>query len=91
MTDRPPYQLRIADRVVKRLKRLPPKHQRQVWDRIKALAADPRPPDHEKLKQIAGYRITVGEYRVLYTIDDPARLVSVYLLFPRGAGYPRGD
>ena len=31
------YKLIVAGRVVKRLKRLPPKHKRQVWERIKFL------------------------------------------------------
>ncbi len=84
------YDLRIGGRVLNRLERLPPKHRRQVWRRIKALQEDPRPQDCRTLKgSIEGYRITVGEYRVLYTIDDEEQVVSVYLLFHRGEGYPR--
>ncbi|MBC7226190.1 MAG: type II toxin-antitoxin system RelE/ParE family toxin [Thermoflexales bacterium] len=44
------------------------------------------------LPTTAGYRrlrITVGEYRILYTIDDGTRVVTIYLLFQRGEGYPR--
>lgn len=81
--------LRVAERVLKRLKRLPPKHRQQVWGRIKALQDNPRPQDYRELKGGEGYRITVGEYRVLYTIDDQAQTVTVYLLFQRGEGYPR--
>lgn len=83
------YDVQVAGSVLKRLKRLPPKHRRQVWERIKALQDDPRPQDYKKLKGIEGYRITIGEYRALYTIDDQARVVKVYLLFQRGEGYPR--
>jgi mRNA interferase RelE/StbE len=83
------YSLQVAEEVLKRLKRLPPKHKRQVWERIKALQGDPRPHDHRRLKGIDGYRITVGEYRALYTIDDQALVVRVYLLIQRGEGYPR--
>jgi mRNA-degrading endonuclease RelE of RelBE toxin-antitoxin system len=46
------YELKVADQVLKRLKRLPPKHKRQVWERIKALQEDPRPQDFKKLKNI---------------------------------------
>jgi mRNA interferase RelE/StbE len=81
------HDLRIVGQVLKRLKRLPAKHSRQVWERINSLQENPRPQDYKKLRGIEGYRITVGEYRVLYTIDDQARVVTVYLLFHRGEGY----
>ena len=84
------YELEVAGRVLKRLKRLPPKHRRQVWERIKSLGENPRPQDYKKLKgRIEGYRITIGEYRLLYTIDDKRREIKAYLLFHRGEGYPR--
>ena len=84
------YELHVAGRVLKRLKRLPPKHRRQVWKRVESLEDNPRPQDCKKLKgSLEGYRITVGEYRLLYTIDDEAREVTAYLLFHRGEGYPR--
>ncbi len=57
------YEVRIADQVLKRLKRLPPKHRRPVWERIKALQENPRPQDFRQLRGVQGYRITVGEYR----------------------------
>lgn len=82
------YRVEVAEGVLKRLKRLPAKHQRQVLERIEALADRPRPQDCKKLKGMDGYRITVGEYRVLYVINDEAQVVRVYLLFQRGEGYP---
>jgi mRNA interferase RelE/StbE len=83
------YELKIAGRVLKRLKRLPPKHRRQVWERIQSLQENPRPQNHKKLKGVEGYRVTMGEYRMLYTIDDQAQVVTAYLLFHRGEGYTR--
>ncbi|MCX8066899.1 MAG: type II toxin-antitoxin system RelE/ParE family toxin [Anaerolineae bacterium] len=83
------YEVRIAEQVLKRLKRLPSKHRRQVWERIRSLQESPRPQDFRQLRGIKGYRITVGEYRILYTIDDETRVVTIYLLFQRGEGYPR--
>ena len=44
------YRLEVAEGVLKRLKRLPPKHRRQVLERIEALADHPRPQDCRKLK-----------------------------------------
>lgn len=48
-----------------------------------ALAQDPRPPGCKKLKGEPGYRIRVGEYRIVYEIDDAIRVVLVQRAGPR--------
>lgn len=52
----------------------------RIDPRIAALAENPRPPGCRKLKSTVGdaWRIRIGDYRVLYRIDDPARRVLVY-------------
>jgi mRNA interferase RelE/StbE len=51
---------------------------RRVVERIQDLAEDPRPPGCERL---AGrqdrLRIRQGDYRVLYTVNDEKRIVTV--------------
>jgi mRNA interferase RelE/StbE len=42
-----------------------------------ALETDPRPPGCVKLAGREGWRVRVGDYRVLYSIDDNARVISV--------------
>lgn len=60
------------------LAKLPRDVLRRVSDRISRLAENPRPPGSEKLKGEEDlYRIRVGDYRVLYEIDDEARAVWV--------------
>jgi mRNA interferase RelE/StbE len=49
----------------------------RVLDAITALAQDPRPRGCEKLSTLEKYRIRVGEYRVVYTIDDAIVTVVV--------------
>ena len=44
---------------------------------IEALCENPRPPGVKKLNGNVGWRIRVGEYRVLYTIWDKEHLVMV--------------
>lgn len=52
--------------------------QRRVVARIEALASNPRPPGVTKLQGEANtWRIRVGAYRVLYTIEDGRRVVLV--------------
>mgnify|MGYP001146854820 CR=1 FL=1 len=41
------------------------------------LAEDPRPPAARKLQGRDGYRVRVGDYRILYTIDDGVLLVVI--------------
>ena len=52
-----------------------------VFDRVvKAilpLQASPRPRNAKKLRGSDGYRIRVGNYRVLYTVDDDAKRIDV--------------
>lgn len=52
---------------------------RRIVDRIKALAADPRPSGSEKL---AGYedrhRVRQGRYRIIYLIDDRNRQITIF-------------
>jgi len=54
---------------------------------IQALAANPRPPGCTKLTAREGYRIRVGNYRVLYTIDDPGNVIVVYRIKHRREVY----
>ena len=57
---------------------LPKMAQKRLRPRIDALAANPRPPGVKKLKGKRDFwRIRVGDYRVIYTIQDDRLLVSV--------------
>jgi mRNA interferase RelE/StbE len=50
----------------------------RVDRKIMALAENPRPPGCKKLKgRKDQWRIRVGDYRVVYTIDDAKLLVEV--------------
>ncbi|MBO1346276.1 MAG: type II toxin-antitoxin system RelE/ParE family toxin [Hormoscilla sp. GUM202] len=49
----------------------------RVRDAIFALAEDPRPPGCLKLTNREGWRIRVGDYRVIYEIDDTENIVTI--------------
>ena len=51
-------------------------HQR-IIKRLLTLKANPRPPGAKKLWGGERYRIRVGDYRVLYTIDDAIQKIEV--------------
>ena len=71
------------------LKRLPDDLLRRVDAELLALSGNPRPPGVAKLhgREGVGWRIRVRDYRVLYTIDDKARIVSVYRIRHRARVY----
>jgi mRNA interferase RelE/StbE len=52
------------------------------------LSADPRPPGCRKLVgAINRWRIRIGEYRVIYSIDDAARQVEIVAARHRSKAY----
>jgi mRNA interferase RelE/StbE len=54
------------------------KDRERLAERIRSLAAGPRPPGCDKLSGHAElYRVRVGRYRVVYSIDDAASEVHV--------------
>jgi mRNA interferase RelE/StbE len=71
------YRVSILQRAMKELSRLPPGDYERTRDAIGALAEDPRPKGCAKLTGRHGWRIRVGNYRVIYEIDDAARQVVV--------------
>lgn len=55
---------------------------------ILALASDPRPPGVVKLHAEEGiYRIRVGNYRVIYGIDDERQCVAIDRVVHRREAY----
>ena len=56
---------------------------------IDALAADPRPHGAEKLAGRDDFRIRVGDYRIVYAVDDTERLVLVARIAHRREVYRR--
>jgi mRNA interferase RelE/StbE len=77
-----PYRLdvtRAAARDLTSLKRHPPDQDLlgRIDTAIGGLAQIPRPPGASKLTGAALWRIVVGDYRVIYAIDDEQRVVTV--------------
>ena len=58
--------------------RLPAEIHTRISKRILSLEDNPRPLGSRKLRGGEAYRLRVGDYRVLYTIDDQARRIFVY-------------
>lgn len=64
--------------VLKDLQRLPRPAFGAALRAIVGLAQNPRPSDTKKLAgSTSDWRIRIGEYRIVYEIDDPAERVLV--------------
>ena len=74
----PRYSLKIKPSAAKELDALSDALFARTDRRIMALADDPRPAGCKKLKGYKDqWRIRVGDYRVVYTIDDVRLLVEI--------------
>lgn len=72
------YSIAVKRSAEKELKSIPLGDLKRVIDRIRGLTKQPRPSGCEKLSgESERYRIRQGDYRIVYGIDDSARLVEV--------------
>lgn len=81
------YQLRATRRASKELQKLPAQIQQRIREAIYELADNPRPPGCKKLQGRDDYRITVGDYRVIYEIDDDNQVVTIWRVGHRKGVY----
>lgn len=73
-----PYQVEITSATQRDFKRLPPEIIRKVDAAILELEQTPRPHGCTKLEGTEDeYRLRVGDYRILYVIDDKAKVVTI--------------
>ena len=81
------YTLLITRRAQKQLADLPAEAYRRVKAAIANLAPTPRPAGCVKLVEREGWRIRVGDQRVLYSINDEAHVVTVVHVSKRSEAY----
>ena len=81
------YRLEVSHTAHRQIRRLPAQTQERVHKAIVRLAENPRPPGAKKLTAREGYRVRVGDYRILYQVDDSAKVVIIYRVMARGDVY----
>ena len=72
------YQVVIDRYAQKQLDKIPPPHFNRIIKAVNQLTVNPRPPGYKKLKGRYGYRIRIGDYRVIYAIKD--EILTVYVI-----------
>lgn len=74
------YRIELRPSAVRALRKLDPQVRRRIQGAIALLAHDPRPPGARALQGRPGLRIRVGDYRIIYTVEDDVLLVVVVRL-----------
>lgn len=82
------YQLTVGSRAAKELSALPAAVAQRVDAAILRLSSDPRPHGVKKLKgERQLWRMRVGDYRIVYSIDDEQLVVDVIGVPHRSKAY----
>lgn len=71
------YQVILQRPAEKELEALDSSIHKRIVTRLLALEENPRPTGVKKLQGQESYRLRIGDYRVLYTIDDKSRKVFI--------------
>lgn len=71
------YKVEIKKSAVKEIKGLPSAILKKVLAKIESLSDDPRPQGSVKLSAEEKYRVRLGDYRILYAIEDKALIIYI--------------
>ncbi len=82
------YRIIIPKLVQKQLDDLPKKQRERLISSIRLLVDEPRPSGVKKLKGYdKTYRIRIGDYRIIYKIEDQEKLILVLSSIHRKDAY----
>jgi mRNA interferase RelE/StbE len=83
------YAVVINRSAERELKSLAPDFARWVGSRLRTLAEDPDLARSKRLKGSPNFKLRVGDYRVIYSVDDPAEQVTIVAVGHRREVYRR--
>jgi mRNA interferase RelE/StbE len=81
------YEVHTIRSAEKELDRLPTTVHARLSKRILALEDNPRPRGIKKLSGREEYRLRVGDYRILYIIDDKKHIITIFAVGHRREVY----
>jgi mRNA interferase RelE/StbE len=78
------YRVTLTVTAVKERKRIDPVVRKRIDQALISLQSEPRPSGVKKLSGLfQDWRVRVGDYRILYQIDDDQQLVTVWRIAHR--------
>lgn len=83
------YRIELRPAAVRILCKLDPPIRRRLQGAIALLSREPRPPAARAAKGRDALRVRVGDYRIVYTVQDDVLLVVVVTLGHRRDVYER--
>lgn len=73
------YEILLEQNAEKDLRKLQKKIFNQIIEKVKLLSENPRPDGVKKLVNVSNFwRIRIGSFRVIYEINDTAKIIKVY-------------
>jgi mRNA interferase RelE/StbE len=83
------YSIEITRDAARALRKMPLNVVKLIRSKIDGLAADPYAANNnvKKLKGSGDYRLLVGDWRVIYTLEDERLVITVIRIAPRGGVY----
>ena len=83
------YRIELRPAAIRALRKIHPEDKERIQGAIALLGQDPRPPKAIALSGRPGYRVRVGDYRIIYTIQDDVLVVVVVSLGHRRDVYQK--
>lgn len=83
------YKITYSKEAEKALTRIPNKTAKLIREKIEALAENPyaKNPNAKKLQEREGYRLRIGDWRVIYKIQNEKLIIIVLKVASRGEVY----
>lgn len=83
------YRIVLTRSATKELAALPAKAHDSIVKHLRQLESNPRSSGADKLTGIEAYKLRVGNYRVVYKIDDRSKEIEVVIIDDRKQVYQR--
>ena len=81
------YEIQITDKVKKSLTSINKEDRLRIQMAIELLGENPSPPATKKLQDSNYYRVRVGDYRIIYSIDDGKLIIQIIQAIHRREAY----
>ena len=82
------YTIQFTKQAIKALRKMPANDARLIRLKIQDLALDPfSAPNVKTLAGRPGYRLRVGDWRVIFEVDEDVLLIAILKIAPRGGVY----
>ena len=81
------YRIEFRPAALRELRTIDRSAQPRIQGAIALLAQDPRPPASRPLRGRQGYRLRIGDYRIIYTTDDGVLVIVVVTTGHRREAY----